>query len=49
MDAVIINANDRINEILDHIKNRDITPDPSEDNCKNCDYKRLCRGRFVAK
>ena len=49
LDAVIINANDRINEILDHIKNGDITPDPSEDNCKNCDYKRLCRGRFVAK
>ena len=21
----------------------------SEENCKNCEYKRLCRGRFVAR
>ena len=49
LDAVISNANDRINSILEHIESGDITPEPSEDNCKNCDYKRLCRGRFVAK
>ena len=49
LDAVISNANDRINSILKHIESGDITPEPSEDNCKNCDYKRLCRGRFVAK
>ena len=49
LDAVLINANERINNILEHINGGDITPLPSEENCKNCDYKRLCRGRFVAK
>lgn len=49
LEAVIMNANDRIGKILEHINSGDIAPDPSEENCVNCDYKRLCRGRFVAK
>ena len=48
-DAVLINANQRIQRILEHIEEGDVTPEPSEDNCRNCDYKRLCRGRFVAR
>ena len=49
LEAVLYNANDRISKILNHISTGDITPEPSEENCVNCDYKRLCRGRFIAK
>ena len=35
LDAVLINANERINNILEHINGGDITPLPSEENCKN--------------
>lgn len=48
-EAVLQNANDRITNILEYIKEGKITPDPNSDNCKNCDYMMLCRGRFVAK
>ena len=49
LDIVKLDAEKRIKSILNHMKNGMITPDSSEDNCKNCEYKRLCRGRFVAR
>ena len=43
------NAEERIKKILSSIESGDITPSPSEERCVNCLYKRLCRGRFVAR
>lgn len=49
LSSVLDNANERINKIIEYMKSGEIRIESSEDNCKNCDYKRLCRGRFVAK
>ncbi|MGN1163317.1 MAG: PD-(D/E)XK nuclease family protein [Candidatus Ornithospirochaeta sp.] len=49
LEEIEENAEKRINEILHSFKSGNVTPTPGEDNCVNCDYKRLCRGRFIAK
>ena len=49
LDIIKLDAEKRIERIVSNMKNGMITPDSSEENCKNCEYKRLCRGRFVAR
>ena len=49
LDIVKLDAEKRIERIVSNMNKGMITPDSSEENCKNCEYKRLCRGRFVAR
>ena len=49
LDIIKLDAEKRIERIVSNMNKGMITPDSSEDNCENCEYKRLCRGRFVAR